>query len=507
MQDWMIITGITVVYLVAVLLIGLKARNEESSTLEGYVAGGRRIGLFILFFIMGAEIFSAFAFLGGPGWAYSQGAPALYLMAYLGLGLLPWWVLGPRTARLGRKHGYLTQADLVSDRFSSKGLSAIIALVSVGAFIPYLTLQITGAGYLFEAATDGNVPFWLGALAAFVIVTIYVYASGLRGIGWTNVVQGIIMVAVAWILGIAVANRFYGGVGPMFREIQAEAPQYLTMPGAEGMGWAAFSSIILVSAIGFTMWPHLFMKAYGADDERTIKKTIVLYPLYGYLLVPVLIIGFAGILVFEDNPLGTPDNVLPELVVTVANFSPWFIGIMLSGALAAAMSTGSNLAHTASTVLVRDLFVAVFRQDMPERRVVLLTRVFVVVISVVAYVLALFNPASLVGLLLGAYGAVVQFFPLIVAVFFWKRATTAGAFAGLISGTLVMLCFSFLLPPPFEIHAGIWGLVVNTLVLVGVSFATKPMPDEHVEKFVEGSRASLTEMSGPRPSQPDISEA
>ncbi|MGH3086684.1 MAG: sodium:solute symporter family transporter, partial [Rubrobacteraceae bacterium] len=155
----MIVTGITVVYLIAVLLIGLRARNRESSTLEGYVAGGRSIGLFILFFIMGAEIFSAFAFLGGPGWAYGQGAPALYLMAYLGLGLLPWWVLGPRTARLGRKHGYLTQADLMSDRFSSRGLSAIIALVSVGAFIPYLTLQITGAGYLFEAATDGNVPF------------------------------------------------------------------------------------------------------------------------------------------------------------------------------------------------------------------------------------------------------------------------------------------------------------------------------------------------------------
>ncbi|MGI8912147.1 MAG: sodium:solute symporter family protein [Rubrobacteraceae bacterium] len=507
MQDWMIVTGITVAYLVAVLLIGLMARNQESSTLEGYVAGGRSIGLFILFFIMGAEIFSAFAFLGGPGWAYGQGAPALYLMAYLGLGLLPWWVLGPKAARLGRKHGYLTQADLISDRFSSKGLSAIIALVSVGAFIPYLTLQITGAGYLFEAATNGNVPFWLGALAAFVIVTVYVYASGLRGIGWTNVVQGIIMVVVAWVLGIAVANRFYGGVGPMFREIQAEAPQYLTMPGAEGMGWAAFSSIILVSAIGFTMWPHLFMKSYGADSEKTIKKTIVLYPLYGYLLIPILIIGFAGILVFQDDPLSNPDNVLPELVVSVADFSPWFIGIMLSGALAAAMSTGSNLAHTASTVLVRDLFVAVFRQDMPESRVVLLTKVFVVVISVFAYVLALFNPASLVGLLLGAYGAVVQFFPLIVAVFFWKRATKAGAFAGLISGSLVMLYFSFLAPPPFEIHAGICGLVVNTVVLVGVSLATKPMPSEHVSKFVEGSKASLQDIDEGASARSDASTA
>ncbi len=502
----MIVTGIAVTYLVVVLAVGLRARSAQSSTLEGYVAGGRDVGLVILFFIMGAEIFSAFAFLGGPGWAYGRGAPAFYILAYLGLGLLPWWVLGPKAARLGRRYGYLTQADLMSDRFSSKGLSAIIALVSVAAFVPYLVLQITGAGLLFEAATGGNVPFWLAALAAFVVVTAYVYASGLRGIGWTNLIQGIIMVVVAWFLGLTIANRFYGGVGSMFREIQQRAPEYLTLPGVEGMGWAAFSTAILVSAIGFTMWPHIFMKSYGADSERTIKKIVIIYPLYGYLLVPILIIGFAGILEFRANPLDNPDNVLLQLTINAANFSPWIIGLMLSGALAAAMSTGANLAHTASTVLVRDLFVAVFKQDMPEGRVVLLTKAFVVVLSVIAYLLALVNPASLVQLLLGAYGAVVQFFPLIVAVFFWKRATKAGAWAGLLAGSVVTLLFTFGgvigVSTPFEIHAGIWGLIVNTILLVGVSLATKPMPGEHVNKFVEGSKASLEEIGEPQTAQP-----
>src|SRR5918994_1942295 len=504
MQDWIIVTGIAVAYLIIVLVVGLRARSAQSSTLEGYVAGGRDVGLLILFFIMGAEIFSAFAFLGGPGWAYGQGAPALYILAYLGLGLLPWWVLGPKAARLGRRYGYLTQADLMSDRFSSRGLSAVVALVSVAAFIPYLVLQITGAGFLFEFATGGNVPFWLAALAAFVVVTLYVYASGLRGIGWTNLIQGIIMVVVAWFLGLLIANRFYGGVGVKFRGVQQKAPGDLTLPGVENMGWAAFSTAILVSALGFTMWPHIFMKSYGADSEKTIKKIVIIYPLYGYLLVPILIIGFAGILVFRDNPLSNPDDVLLELTVNAANFSPWIIGIMLSGALAAAMSTGANLAHTASTVLVRDLFVAVFRRDMPESRVVLLTKLFVVVLSVIAYLLALVNPASLVDLLLGAYGGVVQFLPLIVAVFFWKRATKAGAWAGLVSGSLVTLLFTFGgaigVSTPFEIHAGIWGLIVNTIVLVGVSLATRPMPAEHVNKFVEGSKASLEEIGEPQTS-------
>jgi SSS family solute:Na+ symporter len=236
MQDWWIITGITVIYLIVILLVGLMARNEQSSSLEGYVAGDRSLGIFILFFIMGAEVFSAFAFLGGPGWTYGRGAPGFYILAYLGLGLLPWWVLGPKAARLGRKYGYLTQADLLSDRFTSRWLSAIIAIVSVGAFIPYLTIQITGAGILFEASTDGNVPFWLGSLAAFLIVTIYVYASGLRGIGWTNVIQGTIMIVVAWLIGLRSRIAFTVALGRCSERSRRRLLNFLPYQGLRG--WA-----------------------------------------------------------------------------------------------------------------------------------------------------------------------------------------------------------------------------------------------------------------------------
>jgi solute:Na+ symporter, SSS family len=498
-ENWVIISAITFSYLAFVLYIGVRARTQETgSSLENYVAHGRSLGLFVLFFIMGAEIFSAFAFLGGPGQAYSQGAPSLYIIGYLALGLLPWWVLGPKTARLGKKHGYLTQAELISDRFSSKGLSAIIAFVSIGAFIPYLTIQIIGAGFLFEASTEGNIPFWLGGLVAFVIVTVYVVASGLRGIGWTAVIQGILMVVVAWVVGLTISYEFYGGVGEMFREVEARAPEYLTIPGSgEAMSPTAFSTAILVSALGFVMWPHLFNKSYGANSEKTIKKTIILYPLYGYLLVPLLFVGFAGVLVFADQPLDSPDAVLTTLVL-LASLPPWLVGVLLSGALAAAMSTGANLAHTAASIVVRDFYVRLFEpapEEDLERRLVRLTRISVVAISVVSYLLALINPATIQNLLLGAYGAIVQLLPLVVALFFWRRATTAGAYAGLLSGTLVMLYFSFFAAPPLDVHAGIWGLAVNTVLLVGVSLITKPMDARHVDRFVEDSKIPLSKIS------------
>jgi len=495
MKDWMVVTAITSAYLLMVLIIGIKARRKETGTsLDSYIADGRSIGLFVLFFIMGAEIFSAFAFLGGPGWTYSKGAPGLYIIGYLGLGLIPLWVLGPKTARLGKKYGYLTQAELVSARFQSKGLSALMAIISVGAFIPYLTIQIKGAGFLVDASTGGNIPFWLGSLIAFIVVAVYVFTSGLRGIGWTNVVQGIVMIAVAWIIGLAIPYKFYGGVTNMFHQIAAQAPDYLTLPGHHhAMSFAAFSSALVVSVIGLSMWPHIFSKSYSANSEKTLKKTIILYPLYGYILIPIFFVGFAGILVFAGHPLKQSDTVLVKLIER-ANFSPWLIGILLSGALAAAMSTGANLAHTAASVIVRDFYVKLFKTKLKERSLVMMTRILVLTISLLSYLLALYSPSSLVSLLLIAYGGVVQFFPIIVAAFFWRRVTKAGAYAGLISGTLVMVYYSFFAPPLFDIHAGILGLIVNVVVLFVVSLLTQPMPETHINQFIEDSKIPLDQI-------------
>lgn len=461
MSDSLIVTGITLAYLVMVLWVGIRARGQSGSSLEGYVAGGRHVGVVILFFILGAEIFSAFAFLGAPGWAYQHGSPAFYILAYLGLIPIAIWVMGPRVAELGRRKGYLTQGDMIADHYRSKELGIFAGLVGVVALLPYLTIQIAGAGLLFQAATDGLVPFWLGAFLAFIVVAAYVFCSGLSGIGWTNLVQGIMMIAIAWFLGLAVSERLYGGVGEMFSRLQLEMPQYLTMPGATGMGWGAFSTAILISAFGGSMWPHLFMKFYSADSGRTLRKVSVFYPLYAYLLVPLMFIGFAGILAFVDSPLERADNVLLKVVMEVADFSPWVIGLMLSGALAAAMSTGANLAHTAAVVLTRDVLGITVMRQASDKQAVAVTRWSVLGLSLVAYVIALINPSSLVMLLLGAYGLIVQLMPMVMGALFFPRLKRSSVLVGAALGSLVFLIFQFLVDSPFGWHPGVWGLCLN----------------------------------------------
>src|SRR5699024_8668734 len=229
MSNWLIVSSITGIYLLIVLVVGISARRGQSSSLEGYVAGGRSVGIVVLFFILGAEIFSAFTFLGAPSEAHTTGAPSLYILAYLSLALILWWSIGPRVATLGRRYGYISQADLFADRFSSKSIPVVMSVMSVVALIPYLTIQITGAGLLFTFATEGKVPFWVGSLVAFAIVTIYVFVSGLKGIGWTNLLQGILMLVVAWAIGIAAVVQLFGSLDGMFTEIQQVSPEHLIM--------------------------------------------------------------------------------------------------------------------------------------------------------------------------------------------------------------------------------------------------------------------------------------
>ncbi|HEV2131324.1 MAG TPA: sodium:solute symporter family protein [Longimicrobiaceae bacterium] len=492
MESWQIVTAVTVAYLLFTLAVGLISGRRSSSSVQGFVAADRGFGLLVMYFVIGATAFSAFAFLGGPGWAYSRGAAAFYILSYGVVGMAPWYFLGPRAAALGRRFGYVTQAQLLVGRFPSRTLSALLALLSLAAFVPYITLQMSGAGLVFSAVTEGRVPFWLGAALAYGVVLLYVLLGGASAVGWTNVVQGIFMIGIAWSLGLYLPYLLYGGIRPMFEQIALTRPELLTAPGLTGAGepwsWGAYSSAVVVSAIGFSMWPHLFMKAFAAQSDDTLRRTVVLFPSFQLFLVPVLLIGFAGVLF--PTPPANADAILPHMILST-QIPALIVGLFCAGALAASMSTGDALLHATASILVED-GVRPFRK-MTDRGQRLLMQALVVAVGLAAYGFALRTPASLVQLLLGAYGVVVQIAPLVVAALFWRRATTAGALAGLLAGVLTT-SFFFLNPALrwADLHEGLFGVIANVAALVGVSLLTPAQPTDRVEPFLDphlGQRA------------------
>ncbi len=484
-----VVVAVAAAYLVACLVIGILPGRRSSASAEGFVAGDRSLGTLVMYFITGATIFSAFAFLGMPGWAYSRGVAALYVLGYGALGFVPFYFLGPRAARLGKRYGFVTQAEMVAARYSSRGIAAAMALISTLAFVPYLALQMKGAGYVLNAMTRGAVSEELGAAIVYAVVVAYVTTSGVLGVGWTNTFQGLFMMVLAWVFGLYLPHRLYGGVGPMFERIAAERPELLVPPGLDKDGatpwtWGEYSSAVLVSIAGFSFWPHLFMKAFSARDENTLRRTVVLYPTFQVFLVPILFLGFSGVL-FEPGP-EKADQILPHVLMNL-ELPSIAVGLFCAGALAASMSSGDAMAHATASILVRDGAVTAFGwrpSARVERRVI---RIVLVLVVLASYLVSVRYQGALVALLLYAYGPVTQFAPAVVATLFWRRATGAGVLAGLVAGIAVNILFAAR-PDlrPVGLHAGLYGLAVNVLVLAAVSLATPR--DAGADEFLTAAR-------------------
>ena len=467
MSDSWIVLSVAGAYLALSLIVGILPSRKSSDSAAGYVAGDRGLGLVVMYFITGATIFSAFAFLGAPGWAYKKGVAACYVLAYGAVGFVPFYFVGPRASRVGRKFGFVTQAEMVAHRFRRPALAGLMALVSMVAFVPYLALQMKGAGYVLEAMTDGKVSAEVGAAIVYAVVVVYVMWSGVLGVGWTNTLQGVFMMVLAWALGLYVPHALYGGIAPMFEKITAERPELLISPGLNASGdpwtWAEYSSAFIVSAIGFSFWPHLFMKAFSARDERTLRRTVVLYPTFQLFIVPILLIGFAGVM-FATAP-EKPDQILPHLI-TQMDLSPVVVGLFCAGALAASMSSGDAIAHATASILVRDGWVTACGRELTASGERTMIRTVLVAVVILSYLFAVQWEDSLVDLLLYAYDPVVQFAPVVLAALYFRRATGGVVMAGLVVGVIVTILF--IAQPdwrPWPLRAGLFGLVANFVVL------------------------------------------
>ena len=161
---------------------------------------------------------------------------------------------------------------------------------------------------------------------------------------------------------------------------------------SEAWSWGAYSTFILVSAVGLIMWPHLFMKAFTAKDDDTLRRTVILFPTFQLFLIPVFLIGFSGVL-FPSSPPSS-DFILPFMILET-ELPALVVGLFCAGALSASMSTGDALLHASASVFVEDgvqQFV-----DLSEHAQRRLMQGLVLLTGVTAYVFAQDPDSSQIG--------------------------------------------------------------------------------------------------------------
>ncbi len=473
--------GIIFGFVLLALALGIRARRGKDMDLEQWSVGGRGFGAIFVFLLMAGEIYTTFTFLGGSGYAYGHGGPALYILSYGCLAyILSYWLLPP-IWRFAKQHRLISQSDFFARKYDSAALGILVAVVGVIALLPYLVLQLKGLGIIMSVASYGSISatpaVWIGA----TVITVYVMLSGIHGSAWNSVLKDFSILAVVLFLGTYLPLHLYGSYASMFAAIEAAKPGFLSLP-AHGESIVWFDSTVLLTALGFYMWPHTFGSLYTARDAQVFRKNAVVLPLYQLVLLFVFFVGFAAIL--KVPGLTGPEIDLSLFRLSIATFDPWFVGVIGGVGVLTALVPGAMILMAAATLLANNIYRAMHR-GATDAAISRVAKLMVPVVALVAVLLTLQGGDTIVALLLMGYSFVTQLFPSLLASLLPRnRVTAPGAMAGIVAGVATVAATVLThtttrdllpwLPAPLQdLNIGIVALGLNLVAMATVSAATQ----------------------------------
>lgn len=434
---------ILIAYIAFTFLGSLVGVRKKTDSPEGYFLAGRSLNTLALFFTILATNFSAFYFLGFAGEAYRIGY-AYYVVMALGtaFAVVSFYLIGTKAWQWGKDKGYITPAELIYDKTKSKTLRLLYAGVMLVFTFPYLALQIVGAGYLLESITGGDIPYFAGAalLTAFTIV--YVLIGGMHSVARTDLKQGIIMVILMF-LAVVLISTDLGGLIQANKEVFSLQPELFQREGTNGFytpqKWFSF---LIFWVFCIPMFPQIFMRFYIAKDLSNLKQSALLYAFIPLIisLFPV-IIGVLGHLSFPDLSGKAADQILPMMLVE--HTSEWFAALVMTGALAAFMSTLDSQLLALSTIATRDFYMVFSKKEISLKRQVKIGRVWVIIFALIGLAIAYqpFDTIFDMGKL--AFAGLSILFPLTLAIVRWGGVPASFAIGSILIGETLLLAFFY----------------------------------------------------------------
>ncbi len=480
MTNYLIIFG----YLAITLGVGLYAHRYNRSTSADYFLANRSLTPIILFFTMMATNFSAFTFFGFAGAGYRIGY-AFYPIMGFGTGFmgLAFFVIGRRTYLLGRTRGYITPADLINDRFQSRPLRILFFAVMAIFTLPYIAMQPIAAGLALQQLL--GIPYFLGAVIITFFVVAYAFFGGMRGVAWTDVVQGMMMLLFLTVALVLIA-QVHGGLSTTNHLVYAQQGELFSRPGVGG----AFFPLIWMSFMMLwffcnPMFPQLFQRFYAAKSERALATTMILYPVVtGFLFLLPVTIGVLGHLSLPGLTGKATDAILPMLLT---RYIPGpLAALIIASGLAALMSTMDSQLLTLSSMFSHDIY-----RPTTVKQGYRAGKVSVVILALVGLAIAYRPPATIFEIATQTFTGLAVLFPTVLATLYWRNATAKGAIASIVVGQVLVVLYYFELLPRMGMLPVIPILVITTTVLIVVSLLTN---DKGKSEYLQ----SLKELPGKR---------
>src|ERR1700744_3197370 len=389
--DWTALT-IFVFFFALVTVMGFFAARWKSGPvnehLDEWGLGGRQFGTWITWFLVGGDFYTAYTIIAVPALVYAVGAYGFFALPYTIIVYPFVFAVMPVLWKLAHAKGHVTAADVVRGTYSSRGLELAVAVTGIVATMPYIALQLIGMGVVIKAiGLTGELPI----VAAFVILALYTYSSGLRAPALIAFVKDI-MIYIVVLVAVVVVPAKLGGYAAVF---SAANDAFAAKGGATGLilkpaQMLPYATLALGSALAAFMYPHTLTGIFASKSADTIRKNAILLPAYTLLLGLIALLGYMAYAA-KLKP-SSPNDVVPMLFQAL--FPEWFAGFAFAAIAIGALVPAAVMSIGAANLFTRNVWKHYVNPDITHAGEAAVAKITSLVVKVGALAFILFLPTQ-----------------------------------------------------------------------------------------------------------------
>lgn len=491
------------VYLIAMVIIGAICSKRNKSTDDFYL-GGRKLGPIVTAMSAEASDMSSWLLMGLPGVALLAGLPeASWTAIGLAIGTyVNWLVVAKRIRRYSQHIGAVTIPDFFSRRFRDEKhiLSLIAALVIIVFFIPYTASGFNACGTLFSSLF--GVDYLTAMIVSAVVIVAYTALGGFLAASTTDLIQSIVM-TVALIVVVFFGINVAGGWEAVVDNAKS-LPGYLNLTqgydAATGTA-ASYNGLTIFSTLawglGYFGMPHILLRFMAIEDAKKLTMSRRIATIWVVISMGVaILIGIVGNAMIHAGALEELSSAdsqriiikIAALISTYGVIPAILAGIILSGILAATMSTADSQLLAAASSVSQDLVQDTLGVKLSNKMSMIIARGTVIVIAIIGMIWAR-NEGSVFTIVSFAWaGFGAAFGPVVLLALFWKKSNKWGAITGMIVGGVMVFVWKYAVRPMgglLDIYELLPAFLLAIVVNVVVSLATGRPGQEIEQEFDE----------------------
>jgi len=505
-----------VIYMAAVIGIGLVYAKKANSSSEAYFLGGRSLGPWVTAMSAEASDMSGWLLMGLPGVAYWCGlADAAWTAIGLAVGTyLNWLLVSKRLRRYSiRANNAITLPEFFSNRFreDKKWIMTLSAAFILVFFTVYAASCFVTCGKLFSTLFGASYVSMMIVGAIFVLA--YTLLGGFLAESASDFMQGIVMIVALTVI-VILSTVSAGGLGAVVENARSipgffeffglatptltEAGEQLVENGKPVFGAASDYGALSVCSmlawgLGYFGMPQVLLRFMAIRKEEELKQSRRIAMIWVVISLAVAVfIGIAGRAIYPTAHLTatTAENIF--ITLSTSFLPPILAGFVMAGILAATISSSDSYLLIAASAFAKNIYQGVCKKTASDKQVMVVSRITLLVIALIAMVIAMDEDSvifKIVSFAWAGFGA--TFGPLMVFSLFWKRINRAGAIAGMVSGAGMVFLWKLVISKlggAFGIYELLPAFLFSSICIVVVSLLTKA-PSREIEEDFEAVKA------------------